>query len=166
MKHIKSSVDGLEIDAYLRYLRTNASNMPRGAREFALAPWHYDYDHHQCPHDSWLDKVTVSEIGTGPRNASRRISILARFLGAYHDGHFDIEYNGVSSYQIEYKDIPITISGKEVQFPRSLSGHGDWYIDEVSLTRNGEVCHEITFANGSTWKIVCADLIYSWQPIA
>ena len=75
--------------------------LPTGARDFALADWHYDISHRQCPHDSWLEYFSVREVSSGQRNQIRSTELTAHFLSAYHDGHFDLVYHGISSYGLE-----------------------------------------------------------------
>lgn len=157
MKYIK--VDGTSYDTtdYSAYLRQHAKNMPSGARAFALADWHYNIRHHQCPHDSWLEYFTVKELSSGSRSQIRSIVIGARFLGAYHDLTFDIEYRGVKSYSI----IKETGDGP----PGRQTEHGDWRIDEVTLTEDGDISHEILFMGYASWRITCTDLKYDFSSI-
>jgi hypothetical protein len=94
MKYITEGERGWELTAYIEYVRGQQHAFPRGAGDFALQPWHYDIKHHQCPHDSWLEEVSVREI-TKEQVSKREVHIVARFLGAYHDGHFEFIYDEV-----------------------------------------------------------------------
>ena len=89
------------MDAYLQYLRDNVDKFPNGAREFALADWHYNFRHHQCPHDSWLERFAITENASGQRQEST-VEIESLFLGAYHDGYFGLTYRKVLSYSLQW----------------------------------------------------------------
>jgi hypothetical protein len=134
------------LDGYLQYLRDNATNLPPGARSFALAEWHYDFRHKQCPHDSWLEELRLTVVASGERRQQRSLLITSRYLGAYQDGHHHLTYEGVSSHSI------------------SLVGAGDdWIVDEITLAPEGGVRHKIVFAQGAM-TIHCRDLSYRWEP--
>ena len=141
---------------YLEYIAETEQSLPPGARNFVFLPYHYAMTDPKCPHDSWVETVNILEMGSRTDRGRRRISILSRFLGAYHDGYFDIEYKNVDSYRMSLKTSYRKITP---------IGHGDWIVDEILLDRAGHVSHEIIFENGS-WKIICEDLNYSWHPIS
>jgi len=44
----------VQFEAYYRYLESVRGRLPASAYSFATAPWHYDPNDHQCPHDSWV----------------------------------------------------------------------------------------------------------------
>jgi len=144
MRLIQRVADSWHLNHYLDYLEQNAGTFPLGARNFALAHWHYDFKHKQCPHDSWLQELIVrmSTISSGEELSSA--AIHSTYLGAYHDGYHEIEYKQVSSYTIDMREMP-----------------SDWVIDEVTLENDGRVCHEIVFAEG-TLIVRCQDLLYRW----
>lgn len=129
---------------YQAYLETIAPSLPLAAREFALAEWHYDHRDHRCPHDSWLEDVSVWVAAAGDRREKRRAQIKSRFLGAYHDGYLELTYTNVSSFSVE-------------------QGLGDWLYDEVRLSESGAILHEIEFAGGY-WKIEAEDIRAVWIP--
>ena len=142
--------------AYQQYLQSIKEELPASAYEFAVAEWHYDPQAPQCPHDAWLELLTISEPSTGARHERRSIEILMRLLGAYHDGHIEISYQGVQMYCMttpaEFKAPPLGV------------GHGDWLTDEVRLSAAGMVIHEIEFSRGTRWLIESADIAYKWKP--
>jgi hypothetical protein len=129
---------------YREYLQTIASRLPIAAREFALADWHYNHADHRCPHDSWLEDVNVWVAAMGDRREKRRAQIRSRFLGAYHDGYLELVYSDVSSFCVD-------------------QGLGDWLYDEVRLSDEGSIIHEIEFAGGY-WNIVAKDIRATWIP--
>jgi len=154
---ISQSEEGYQLEAYLDYLQRMQTRLPEGARSFALAPWHYDFTHRKCPHDSWLETVALRELPEGSRKEIRRLEIAATFLGSFHDGVFDLIYRDVQSYSLVWPD------GKD---RRATVAHGDWIIDEILLTQEGSISHEVSFSERGVWKIVCGDLFHQWRDIA
>jgi len=150
MQLIRKTESGYRLDEYLQYLKANADNLPAGAREFALADWHYDFAHRQCPHDSWLEEFKIKEVSSGARSQVRWLEIATKFLGAYHDGYFNLNYRGVVAYSLK--------------FGSSVSGHGDWIIDEITMGESSTVQHEIAFSEATVF-ISCTDFDYRWTPI-
>jgi len=136
--------------AYEKYLRSVEGRMADGAFAFAIAPWHYDASDPRCPHDAWVEAVTIAEPATGDRHDHRHTDIFVRLLGAYHDGRIELTYRDVRSY---------SLAGQ------TENGHGDWLRDEVRLSEKGLVLHEVSFASGSRWLIECADIQFEWIPL-
>lgn len=135
----------IDTTAYPAYLAEVAERMPPGARAFAEAPWHHDFRDHRCPHDAWLESLVVRE---SPADAPpRRVDLELRLLGAYHDGHLELRYTGVTRYT--------------ATMPLGPRGHGDVMVDEVRLEDDGHVTHEIAFEDG-TWQVTCRDLTATW----
>lgn len=132
---------------YREYLTSIEHKLPAAAREFAFAEWHHDFSDHRAPHDAWVESILVFETSSGERQESRQAHIKLRLLGAYHDGHIEIEYANVVRYSIgsAYPD------------------HRDWGYDEIRLSANGHVIHEIEIG-GTTWSIECEDIHYVWHP--
>ena len=138
--------------AYREYLQSVKERLPLSAFEFATAAWHYDYSDHRCPHDSWIESLTIDEPATGGRLQNRSLRISARLLGAFHDGHLLLGYADVQMYSLES--------------PKTPSGHGDWLIDEIRLSDNGFVLHEVLLRNNSRWLIEAKDISCEWRPSA
>ena len=137
---------------YRSHLDAIRHQIPPGAYDFATAPWHYDPADHRSLHDAWVEKVLVSEEATPEKQGKRKLRIVVRLVGAYHDGHHELSYSGVTAYQL----------GLASGGPDSLSrGHGDWLFDEVRLSESGNVLHEIVFSSGAQWTIECASLEHS-----
>ncbi len=61
--------------------------------------WQLPHDH-RCPHDGWLESFTVSEV-PGAEDGESITTIRTRLLAAYHDGHIELFYPRVFSYQIQ-----------------------------------------------------------------
>ncbi len=144
---------------YRDYLESVKGRIPKAAFSFATADWHYNHEDHRCPHDSWLETLTIDEPASGKRSEIRDIKIHARLLGSHHDGHIELTYEKVKSYSL---NTPFEFKMP----PRVDVGHGDWLIDEIRLSDNGFVVHEIVFSRGSRWIIECEDILYEWKPIS
>jgi hypothetical protein len=142
-------------DAYRAYLVSIRDMLPTAAFAFAMAPWR-DSDDHQNLHDSWIESMTICEPSSGDRQEKRGLEIHLRLLGAYHDGHMVLIYRDVQSYTL---DTPATFKR-----PPLNVGHGDWLVDEVTLSESNLVRHEIEFSRGSRWRIECRDIEWAWHP--
>jgi hypothetical protein len=143
----------LDSESYPAYLETIRDRLPAQARSFAEAEWHYDFKDFKCPHDSWVEKVTITEPADGETKSDRGLQIKVTLLGAYHDGLIELCYVGVYSYEMRGR--------QDATGPRLRRPHGDWLIDEIRLSETGQVIHEIRFER-ATWLIVCEDLSYKW----
>jgi hypothetical protein len=141
----------IAFQAYTAYLETVRHALPESAYEFAAAQWHYDYTDHRCPHDSWLESMTIFEPASGIRREIQHVEIGVRLLGAFHDGFLELSYPGVYSYSLSGK------SGNS----RNV-GHGDWLTDEIRLSEKNMVHHEVLFSNGSRWLIESNDIHFRW----
>ena len=138
---------------YRVYLESVREKLPAFAYEFAAAPWHYDYRDHRCPHDAWVESLLVQEPSSGTRHEIRETEAAIKLLGAYHDGYLELIYPGVRSY---------SLFGEFSRKPNI--GHGDWLTDEIRLSDNNFVLHEILFSTGSRWLIESRDIEVRWTP--
>jgi hypothetical protein len=137
---------------YRDYLESVKDRMPQSAYEFATAEWHYNFSDHKALHDGWLEELIIREPASGERNEIRSLEIFVRLLAAYHDGFIELTYKNVRGYSL----------GKPVD--SSLPNHRDWLNDEIRLSENGLVLHEIIWESGE-WLIECEDVIYEWKPL-
>lgn len=66
---------------------------------------------------------------------------------------------------VEYYDLQKShLTGIPAKaFKRPHSDHGDWLIDEMHLSPEGLVIHEIELAF-ARWTIHCEDIEYLWIP--
>src|SRR4051812_13163180 len=135
---------------YINYLDSIKESFPKSAREFALADWRLDYTDHRNPHDSWVENCRIFEESSGERKEIRVLHIETRLLGAYHDGFLDLKYLNVATYSLTKTS--------------SFGKHDDWLYDEVRLSENNLVLHEIDFASGASWLIECDDIEFNWKP--
>jgi hypothetical protein len=143
--------------AYQKYLASVRDQLPSGVAQIALADWYYDPMDHRCPHDAWLESMALRESGHGEHQEIRSASMTVRLLGAYHDGHIELQYRDVTRYTLDF-------TSESTQF----GGHRDWLYDEFRLTPIGRVEHEIEWAgrtNTGHWIIEAADLEYRWSPM-
>lgn len=158
MKLIQYLNGEYNLTSYLQFVRENADKYPPNAWGFALASWHYDTRDSRCPHDSWIESISIKEITQQDSNSnSRIINISIKLLGAYHDGFIVLHYTNVRNYKMDLSQCVV----RGVQ----LRGHGDWIVDEVLPAKERGVVHEIKFEAAGSWLIECADILYSWQPI-
>ena len=118
-------------------------------RECSLSDWYAFPGDHRCPHDAWVEAVTISEPRSGDRHEKRGVEIRIRLLGAYHDGIIEFTYKRVQSYSLLAPGVP--------------GGHGDWLRDEVE-DRDGSILHTVLLANGR-FQIEARDVEYRWTAL-
>jgi hypothetical protein len=111
-------------------------------------------------HDSWLEKVVIAEEPTEGRRdrikaQRRRLDIFVRLLGSYWDRYHELCYIDVQSYSLSF--------APDSEFRTSVP-HSDWVIDEVRLSDNGLMLHEVEFRSGAHWLIECRDFTYKEKP--
>jgi hypothetical protein len=119
----------------------------------ASSDWYFSPQEHRCPHDAWLESVTISEPSSGERHDLRTTSIRTRLLGAFRNGFIEFIYPQVFRYSLEAFD--------------SSTGHRDWRYDEFRLSDCGHVIHEIEWCGAhdtARWVIECADVQFLWHP--
>lgn len=149
-------------EEYRQYLNSVKSLMPPGAYEFATAEWHYDPSDHRCPHDSWLESLTIEERELPSCGPLRGLTISVVLLGAYHDGQIEIMYSDVTSYQLSN----IVAAGSSQDDKHIHHGSpGDWLIDEIRMSdEGGTVVHHVEFRNDAKWIIRSSDISVTWTP--
>ena len=118
-------------------------------RECSLSNWYAAPEDHRCPHDAWVEAVTISEPSSGGRHEKRELEIRIRLLGAYHDGIIDFTYKRVESYSL--------------QALKASGGHGDWIRDDVE-DRDGSILHTVRLANGKI-QIEAREIEYKWTAL-
>jgi hypothetical protein len=143
---------------YQNRLQKIKKRMSPAVQEYALADWHYNNLDPRCPHDAWLEHVTIREPASGERSEIRRLEIEIRLFGAYHDGYLEFNYKDVESYCL---DQPY----RRGRWNTTEKGHKDWMADEVDLSEHGYILHEIEWLDGGHWLIECRDFEVKWIPI-
>ncbi|CBL45410.1 hypothetical protein HDN1F_18270 [gamma proteobacterium HdN1] len=134
-------------EAYQEYLLSVSGRLPASAYDFASAEWHYNFLDHRCPHDAWVESITIYEDSIGDRSEIRQLHIKTTLLGAYHDGYIEIVHIDVKKYRINSDSFV----------------HGDWLYDEVRLGDDGAVVHEIEFSKANLY-VECSDIRSLWVP--
>ena len=138
---------------YREYLDSRGHIFPSSAFQLATSSWYFDASDHRCPHDAWLEKLELFESSSGERRQERTLSLQLTLLGAYHDGHIELRYPEVYSYALN--------------LTRGEQGHRDWRYDELRVSDNGHLIHEIEWWGPhslGTWIIEASDLDFWWIP--
>lgn len=143
--------------AYSNYLSSIRDQLPKGAYEFAIASWHYNFEDHRSPHDGWLETLVIQERAIAERTEQRAVEMTILLKAANHDGTIEIKYVVVESYSLTKA---FEGNGQD----GGGSGHQDWLYDEVRLSEQGNVLHEIEWSGGSRWLIESKEIIYNWRP--
>jgi hypothetical protein len=97
--------------------------------------------------------VLLREPSSGPRHEKRELEIEVKLLGAFRDGYLHLFYERVHSYSLD---------GTKPQ--KGQIWHGDWLVDEVSISASGFVSHEVLFSSGARWTIESEDIQFQWVP--
>jgi hypothetical protein len=114
-------------------------------RECSHSDWYFSPEDHRCPHDAWVESVTISEPASGERCEKRELQIQILLLGAYHDGTIEFTYRQVQNYSL---------------LGSRATGHGDWLRDEVE-DREGSIVHDIELTTGK-FRIDAKAVEYKW----
>jgi hypothetical protein len=141
-----------QFESYRTYLQSVKDVFPPSAFALATSDWYFDFGDHRCPHDAWLEFVEVREHASGERSKIRNLSLSVRLLGAYRDGYIELHYPRVYSYALRCD------GGR---------GHCDWRYDELPLSPQGNLVHEIEwrgFDDAGLWLIEASDLEFRWAP--
>jgi len=87
------------------------------------------------------------------------VGIRIGLLAASHDGHIDFTYQNVFGYALNFSP-EIRVWDSQLVAPN----HDDWLADEISLTSDGHVLHEIHFRSGCIWRVEAERVSYSFRP--
>ena len=145
-------------NSYQEYLQSVQHKLPPSVYEFAGAEWRYSFNDSRSLHDAWVESVIIEERTLTEDYHSRHLEIRVLLLGPYQDGNILLAYQGVHSYSMQKRR-------KERPFYAPGQSHGDWLVDEIRLSENELILHEIELVLG-TWLIECENLSYEWQPFA
>jgi hypothetical protein len=154
------SADGRNDDvlgAFARYrdhLASSRDSFPPSAYALATSDWYFNPSDHRCPHDAWLESLSMTEPASGTTREIRRVSMRIRLLGAYHDGYIELLYPRVFGYRFNVDD--------------GEGGHRDWRYDELRLSDDGHVIHEIEWCGPhqvGSWLIEASDVEFKWTPL-
>jgi hypothetical protein len=136
---------------YERYIASQKERFPPSALSLATSDWYFGCGG-KSPHDSWLERLEVLEVGQGDRKHIRSAAITIRLLSSFQDGQIELSYPRVFGYSFA--------TGAKVI---ADEGHGDWLWDEFTVSGEGHLVHEIEWQHG-IWKIVADDVRYAWIP--
>jgi hypothetical protein len=142
---------------YKHYLHSIQHKMRPHTRAFALADWHYNHEDPRCPHDAWFESLTLSTAHNDARHEDTSLGLVARLLGAFHDGHIELHYHNVFSYSFDFPSAQRYESTTQRK-------HSDWLIDEIRFSDRGKIIHEIVWASDARWIIECDNVEHRWLP--
>ncbi|TXH68978.1 MAG: hypothetical protein E6Q83_11715 [Thiothrix sp.] len=125
-------------ESYREYLIKNREKFPENAYSFAAASWRGDYNDPRELHDSWLESINIIE------SQDKTTSIIIKLLNSYHDRYILIEYLDVKKYFLTNDHV----------------SHGDLLRNEIRLSENNNVIHEIEWGMDSRYVIECGDILY------
>jgi len=83
------------------------------------------------------------------------LSLRLRLLGAYHDGYIELLYPRVFGYRLNVE--------------HGEMGHRDWRYDELRVSDQGRVIHEIEWWGSKVkgrWLIEASDVQLQWVPFS
>jgi hypothetical protein len=141
-------------ERYRAHLASSRDSFPHSAYALATSDWYFNFSDHRCPHDGWLESLSLTEPVSGARNEVRSVSMRVRLLGAYHNGHIELLYPRVFGYRLSVND--------------GECGHHDWRYDELRLSARGHVIHEIEWYRLNeigSWLIEASDVEFRWIPL-
>lgn len=140
-------------EGYRSYLQSVRQALPDSVFSLASSDWYFSFNDHRCPHDAWLESVTISEPSSDERHEILSTSIRIRLLGAYHDGFIEFFYPNVVDYRLAASECS--------------DGHKEWRYDEFRLSERGHVIHEIEWCgphNSASWVVESSDVQFQWHP--
>jgi hypothetical protein len=137
------SSEATSYQQYLQYLDSVKQKLLPSAYEYGAASWHYDLSHPKCIHDAWLRTLAIEEICAETPQSS---NISATFLNAFEDRLLSFSYRDVVHYKLST--------------PGKIQAHGEVYFDEVRLSDQMNVVHEILFMNDIRWVIECKEFSF------
>ncbi|NVJ49462.1 MAG: hypothetical protein HWE11_03690 [Gammaproteobacteria bacterium] len=149
--HLEYEEFKVKADEYRQYLDSIKDKLSLSPKDFIFEDWYNEPNSHKCPHDSWLDRLVVSE------DSESTVQIELRLLGAYHDGFITFRYSGVQYYNLARHESSIV-----------ESSHGDLRYQEFRLDSDGNVIHEFDWYNlgeNGLFLIACREIEYIWEPI-
>lgn len=154
------AADGRDDDvagAFKRYrdhLASSRDSFPPSAYALATSDWYFSFSDHRCLHDAWLESLSLTESASGAPGEIRMVSMRVRLLGAYRDGYIELMYPRVFGYRLSVND--------------GERGHRDWRYDELRLSGDGRVIHEIEWYGRNeigSWLIEASDVEFRWTPL-
>lgn len=140
----------LDPELYLSELPAIQSDLPEGARRFALDEDHYNFYGSRCVKDLKLDEARLTD-----RNDSVYLEIRFAPSQFKHDQGLAIRYADVVEFSTS-----ITAEPRKSNVWPDTRRLGDVQLDEI-LPHDKGFSHEFQMRGGSLW-IVAQDLSYEW----
>lgn len=142
------SADGMSYQDYLTYLESCKDKLPVAAYDYAKASWHYDMTDPRCIHDAWLLSFAIKEASLErPERQPERFDIEISLLSAFEDRVLKFAYEDVVQYRLET--------------PAQIHAHSEVYFDEIRLSAQENVVHEILFMSNVRWVIEAKSFIFA-----
>lgn len=123
--------------------------------ELLRQDWYNKINDPRCPHDAWIEDISIKEKSTSKEDQLRNILIEIRLLNAYHTGTILFRYENVRAYSLNILSV----------YDEGNRGHVDWVNDTFSSKRQGLSRHQITFSSGAVITILFETLFYEakWE---
>ena len=93
-------------ERYRDHLAASRDSFPPSAYALATSDWYFSPSDHRCPHDGWLESLSLTEPASGARGDIRRVSMRLRLLEAYRDGYIELLYPRVFGYRLNVACAP------------------------------------------------------------
>jgi hypothetical protein len=142
------SAESMSLQEYLTYVESCQEKLPVAAYDYAKASWHYDMTDPRCIHDAWLLSFTIKEASLErPERDPERFEMEISFLSAFENRVLNFAYKDVIQYRLET--------------PAQIHAHSEVYFDEIRLSAQDNVVHEILFMSNVRWVIEARDFVFS-----
>ena len=129
--------------------------MSKNVKDIFLSDWYYDdYFDNRTTHDSRIQHIIIEEIIIDKENRIRRMDIEICLINKRRNGNIFFKYIDVFSYSMIKEPRNHTVSG----------GHDDWLCDEIELSPNKNVTHQILLHNYARISIESKDIVFRFEP--
>jgi hypothetical protein len=146
---------------YRNYLASIKDSAPRSAYEFAAAEWHYHPGDRRSPHDASIISVEMCYVDPTAKPAENHLEIKVKLQGAWHKDKMLLTYKNVEYYNLQKSALTGVLAKN---FKRPHAEHGEWLVDEMHISPEGLVIHEIEWASSASWTVQCEDIEFIWIP--
>jgi hypothetical protein len=59
---------------YREYLASLRGSFPASAHALATSDWYFNFRDHRCPHDAWLESLSLTEAVRAPGESPQRVA--------------------------------------------------------------------------------------------
>lgn len=140
----KYCVMNISFDDYMDSIKANRKSMPPELISFASNEDHYELNHPQSLHDSWVSSLCTEELRNNTRPYECSLRVTLKLLGQQHDRTLVLIYSDVVAYEF---------LGSENSFNPNDTFHGDILDHRISITGDAYK-HIIEMRSGSIFKVV------------